>query len=65
MASNPNLISQEMQERIKLIYETQDPNIIFDLRKNGGFKETKFDDFWNEIDSYFNEVRIFKIIKLF
>jgi len=61
-ASNPNLISQEMQERIKLMYETQDPNIIFDLRKNGGFKGTKFDDFWNEIDSYFNEVSVFKII---
>ena len=42
-----------MQERIKLMYETQDPNIIFDLRKNGGFKGIKFDDFWNEIDSYF------------
>ena len=51
-----------MQERVKLMYETQDSNIIFDLRKNGGFKGTKFDDFWNEIDSYFNEVSVFKII---
>ncbi|PKC53189.1 hypothetical protein RhiirA1_479812 [Rhizophagus irregularis] len=43
--SNSNLISQEVQERIKLMYETQDPNIVFDLRKNGGFKGTKFDEF--------------------
>ncbi|PKY19235.1 hypothetical protein RhiirB3_469048, partial [Rhizophagus irregularis] len=53
--SNSNLISQEVQERIKLMYETQDPNIVFDLRKNGGFKGTKFDEFWNEMDAYFNE----------
>ena len=37
---------------------TQDPNIIFDLQKNGGFKGTKFDEFWDEIDAYFNEVRL-------
>ncbi|UZO26794.1 uncharacterized protein OCT59_019007 [Rhizophagus irregularis] len=54
--SNSNLISQEVQERIKLMYETQDPNIVFDLRKNGGFKGTKFDEFWNEMDAYFNEI---------
>lgn len=54
--SNSNLISQEVQERVRLMYETQDPNIIFDLRKNGGFKGAKFDEFWNEMDAYFNEV---------
>jgi hypothetical protein len=47
-----------MQECIRLMYETQNPNIIFDLQKNGGFKETKFDKFWDEIDYYFNEVSI-------
>jgi hypothetical protein len=57
-SSSPNSISQEMQECIRLMYETQDPNIIFDLRKNGGFKGTKFDEFWDEIDYYFNEVSI-------
>ncbi|GBC29905.2 hypothetical protein GLOIN_2v1772386 [Rhizophagus irregularis DAOM 181602=DAOM 197198] len=58
--NNSNLISQEVQERIKLMYETQDPNIVFDLRKNGGFKGTKFDEFWNEMDAYFNEVKCLK-----
>jgi hypothetical protein len=61
--SNSNLISQEVQERIKLMYETQDPNIVFDLRKNGGFKGTKFDEFWNEMDAYFNEVSNLIIIQ--
>ena len=50
-----------MQERIKLMYKTQDPNIIFDLRKNGGFKGTKFDEFWDEMDGYFNKVNIIKL----
>ncbi|PKB93227.1 hypothetical protein RhiirA5_441952 [Rhizophagus irregularis] len=57
-SNSPNLISQEMQECIRLMYETQDPNIIFDLQKNGGFKGTKFDEFWDEIDYYFNKVSI-------
>ncbi|POG73513.1 hypothetical protein GLOIN_2v1772386 [Rhizophagus irregularis DAOM 181602=DAOM 197198] len=55
-SNSPNLISQEMQECIRLMYETQDPNIIFDLQKNGGFKGTKFDEFWDEIDYYFNKI---------
>ena len=37
---------------------TEDPSIICDLRQNNGFKGTKFDDFWNEVDDYFNEVNI-------
>lgn len=45
-----------MHERIKLMLETQDPDIIIDLRKTIGEKGTKFDIFWNEIHDYFNEV---------
>ncbi len=54
-------MSQEVKERIKLMYETQDPNIIFDLRTNEEFRGTKFDDFWDELDVYFNEVRTLTI----
>ncbi|POG75717.1 hypothetical protein GLOIN_2v1769956 [Rhizophagus irregularis DAOM 181602=DAOM 197198] len=53
-----------LQECIKLMYETQDPNIVFDLRKNGGFKGTKFDEFLNEMDAYFNEVIAISIQEL-
>jgi len=59
-------MSQEVKERIKLMYETQDPNIIFDLRTNNGFKGTKFNEFWNETDAYFNEqVNAFTLKKCF
>ena len=37
----------------------QDPNITVDLRINNGFKGTNFNEFWNELDTYFNEIRIF------
>ncbi|PKY51278.1 hypothetical protein RhiirA4_468206 [Rhizophagus irregularis] len=45
--NNSNLISKEVQERIKLI-----------------FKGTKFDEFWNEMDAYFNEVIAISIQEL-
>ena len=47
-----------MQERIRLILDLQDADIIMDLRINNGFHGTKFDIFWNELDEYFNEVRL-------
>ena len=37
----------------------QDPNITVDLRVNNGFKGTSFDEFWNELKAYFNEVKIY------
>jgi len=35
----------------------QNPNITVDLRINNGFKGTKFNEFWDELDAYFNKVR--------
>jgi hypothetical protein len=52
----PHELSKEMQERIRLILDLQDENIIMDLRINNGFRGTKFDVFWNELGEYFNEV---------
>ena len=37
----------------------EDPSIICDLRQNNGFKGTKFDTFWDEMEAYFNEVNYF------
>lgn len=51
-----NEINKKTHERIKLMLDTQDPDIIIDLRKNIGEKGTKFDVFWNEMQEYFNEV---------
>ena len=57
-AVSPNTISKELEERLRWMLALQDPNITVDLRINNGFKGTNFDYFWNELDSYFNEVKI-------
>lgn len=51
-------ISKEMEERLRLMISLEDPSIIVDLRTNNGFKGSKFDIFWDELDGYFNEVII-------
>ncbi|PKY22926.1 hypothetical protein RhiirB3_504468, partial [Rhizophagus irregularis] len=51
-----NEINKKTHERIKLMLDTQDPDIIIDLRKIINEKGTKFDVFWNEMQDYFNEV---------
>lgn len=55
-AVTTNTISHEVEERLRLMLALEDPSIIFDLRANNGFKGTKFDVFWEELDMYFNEV---------
>ncbi|CAG8533354.1 17703_t:CDS:2, partial [Gigaspora rosea] len=50
-----NSYSAEVDQRVRMILELGDPEICIDMCKNNGFKGTKFDKFWNEIDSYFNE----------
>ncbi|CAB4419919.1 unnamed protein product [Rhizophagus irregularis] len=45
-----------MQERIRMILDLQDANIIINLRINNEFHNTKFDTFWNELNEYFNEI---------
>lgn len=51
-------ISNELEERLRWMLALQDPNITVDLRINNGFKGTIFNEFWDELDAYFNEVRI-------
>jgi hypothetical protein len=55
-------ISEDVQKRIKSMLELEDPNIIFDFRKNNGFKGSKFDIFWAELQDFFNEVFILIIL---
>jgi hypothetical protein len=45
--------------------DTQDPDIIVDLRKIINEKGTKFDVFWNEMQDYFNEVMIINLNTIF
>src|SRR5688572_24892305 len=59
-ATSPNdEISREIKSRIQLMLETQDPDIIIDMRKTQDDQRTIFDIFWNEMEEFFNEVRIF------
>ncbi|PKB95198.1 hypothetical protein RhiirA5_475802, partial [Rhizophagus irregularis] len=55
------VISRDIEERLRLILTLADPNIIFDLRTNNGFKGTKFNEFWNETDAYFNEQNLLAV----
>ncbi|PKC14226.1 hypothetical protein RhiirA5_454962 [Rhizophagus irregularis] len=50
-----NEISKEIEERLRIMIQLEDPSI---LRSNNGFKGKKFDVFWDEIGAYFNEVDI-------
>jgi hypothetical protein len=50
-----NAISRDVDERLRLMLTLADPDIIFDLRTNNGFNGTKFNEFWDEMDAYFNE----------
>ena len=49
-------ISKDLEERLRFMLAMEDPSIIIDLRVNNGFRGTKFDLFWDELQSYFNEV---------
>ena len=60
-----NQISKEIEERLRLMMLLEDPFIIIDLRTNNGFRGSKFDIFWNELDGYFNEVLICINLKFF
>jgi hypothetical protein len=61
-AVTTNIISREVEERLRLMLALEDPSIIFDLRTNNGFKGSKFDAFWEELDMYFNEVLFYFIL---
>ena len=54
-AVTSDAVSHEVEERLRLILELADSNIVFDLWTNNRFKKTKFDTFWDEIEAYFNE----------
>ena len=54
-AVTSDIISHDVEERLRLILTLADPNIIFDLRTNNGFKGIKFNVFWDEMNAYFNE----------
>lgn len=47
--------SKEVQARLKLLLETQDPDIVYDIRHFNEGRPESFTDFWDELDKYLNE----------
>ncbi|POG58110.1 hypothetical protein GLOIN_2v1848933 [Rhizophagus irregularis DAOM 181602=DAOM 197198] len=60
-AVTSDAISHDVEKRLRLMLSLADPNIIFDLRTNNGFKGTKFNVFWDEMDAYFNEQNLLAV----
>ena len=51
-----NSICKEIKDQLRLMLMLEDLSIIVDLQVNSGFKGKEFDIFWNEMETYFNEV---------
>ncbi|GBB89256.1 hypothetical protein RclHR1_15940005 [Rhizophagus clarus] len=58
-----NTISCEVKEKLRLILTLADPDIIFDLQTNNRLKGTKFNEFWDELEAYFNKQNLFAVDK--
>ncbi len=54
-AVSSNAINSNVEERLRKMLTLADSEIIFDLRANNRFNETKFNTFWDKIEAYFNE----------
>lgn len=55
-ASASNCLSEaEIDERVKLYVEMEDPDIVFDLRELQSARKSKFDVFWDECHKFLQE----------
>ncbi|RGB40612.1 hypothetical protein C1646_753192 [Rhizophagus diaphanus] len=55
VSTTNNVISKEIEERLRIMMQLKDPSIIVDLHTNNGFKGKEFNCFWDEMGAYFNE----------
>ena len=51
-------ISKGTQERLHVLLDTQNHNLVFDLREQNEGRPGKYDEFWNEADKYLNELQL-------
>ena len=50
-------VEQKIDDRVaEALLELQDPEIIIDLRKQNGKVQSSFDEFWNELQRYLDEL---------
>ncbi len=48
-------ISQGVQDRLKLMLDSQDPDVWFDLRHQNSGQPEKYEEFWKAVDAIINE----------
>ena len=48
----PTAISKEMQARLRVALETDDPEIVYDLRHLNEGRRCEFDSFWDATKAY-------------
>ena len=48
-SANPNKVSKETDERLKLALSSGDPSIVYDLCELNLGRHAKYDDFWDGV----------------
>ena len=48
-------ISRDMQERLQFMLDSQDPDVVFDLRVNNPGRPETYDEFWQSVKELINE----------
>ena len=47
--------SQEVDERVAVFFELEEPDLIYDLRKTYAGKGSRFDVFWSKVKEFLEE----------
>ena len=50
----PTKVSQDLQTRLRLALDSQDPDLVYDLRTLNEGRRAKYDDFWKAADAFIN-----------
>lgn len=53
--SSSTSISDDVQQRIKFLLDTQDPEVVYDLRNVNPGRPQKFEPFWLAVEAFINE----------
>ena len=54
-SASANLSESEIDRRIAILFELEEPSLVFDLRYHFNGKQTKFDIFWENAKQYLEE----------
>ena len=54
-SASSNLEQSNMDQRIPLLIDMEDPDIVIDMRSLNGSKKSQYDLFWDEAQKFLNE----------